>query len=153
MSSDESQEFLERLQRHPELYERVKGLLAVVENADGAALTADEAAERVVQEMRQIGHEALQAWATHKHAQVAHHGATRLGLQRRGKKKLYWLTRVGRIEVCEQLFSRQHEPDTIRRLFASTARVKCRGSSLGLERVVVDAGGGLFVCTSGREGL
>lgn len=86
MSSDESQELVKRLERHPELYEKVKDLLAIVENADGDALTADEAEERVVQEMRQIGHEALQAWATHKQAKVTHHCATRLGWQRRAKK-------------------------------------------------------------------
>ncbi len=86
MRSDESQEFLERLERHPELYERVKNLLQIVENADGGAMTADEAEEQVVQEMRQIGQEALQAWATHKEAKVAHTAATRLGLNRRGKK-------------------------------------------------------------------
>lgn len=86
MRSNESQELMERLARHPELYERVKDLLQIVENAAGDALTADEAEEKVVQEMRQIGQEALQAWATHKQAKVAHHSETRLGLRRRGKK-------------------------------------------------------------------
>lgn len=86
MRSDESQEFMERLERHPELYERFKDLLQVVENADGDALTADEAEERVVQEIRHLGHEALQAWATHKTRQVEHKCETRLGLHRRGKK-------------------------------------------------------------------
>ena len=86
MSSDEGQEFMERLARHPQLYERVKDLLEIVENADGDALTADEAEERVVNEMRQIGREALQAWATHKQAKLARAYETRLGVQRRGKK-------------------------------------------------------------------
>ena len=86
MRSDESQEFIEGLERHPELYERFKELLQIVENADGDALTADEAEERVVQEIRQLGHEALQAWAIHKTKHVQHHCETRLGLQRGGKK-------------------------------------------------------------------
>jgi hypothetical protein len=54
---------VERLERHPELYERFKGLLQMVENEAGEALTADEAEERVVEEIRRLGHEALQAWA------------------------------------------------------------------------------------------
>jgi len=86
MSSDKSTEFMERLARHPELYERFKELLEVVENADGDALTADAAEEMVVQEIRQLGHEALQAWALHKQTHVAHQYETRLGLRRRGKK-------------------------------------------------------------------
>jgi len=36
------------------------------------------------------------------------------------------------------LFSRPDEPDLIQRPFAATAQVRCRGYSLGLERVVVD---------------
>lgn len=86
MSSDESQELVERLQRHPALCERVKELLAIVENAEGDSLTADAAEEMVVHEMRHLGREALQAWAWRKEAKVAHHCATRLGLARRGKK-------------------------------------------------------------------
>lgn len=86
MRSDGRQELVERLQRHPELCERVKELLTIVENAEGDSLTADAAEERVVQEMRRIGREALQAWALGKEAKVAHHCATRLGLARRGKK-------------------------------------------------------------------
>jgi hypothetical protein len=35
----------------------------MVENEAGEALTADEAEERVVEEIRRLGHEALQAWA------------------------------------------------------------------------------------------
>ena len=86
MFSDESQEFLERLERHPQLYARVKDLLEIVENSDGDALTADAAEGKVIQEIRQIRHQALQAWATHKQAKVAHQRETRLGWQRRGKK-------------------------------------------------------------------
>lgn len=86
MNSAKSTEFMERLVRHPELYDRFQELLEIVENADGAALTADEAEEMVVQEIRQLGREALQAWASHKQTRVAHQYETRLGLQRRGKK-------------------------------------------------------------------
>ncbi|MDQ3754988.1 MAG: hypothetical protein M3371_09680 [Acidobacteriota bacterium] len=86
MSSDKHTELMERLVRHPELCERFKELLEIVENAEGAALTADAAEELVVQEIRQLGQEALQAWAIRKQTQVAHQYATRLGMQRRGKK-------------------------------------------------------------------
>jgi len=40
--------------------------------------------------------------------------------------------------VSEQLFSRPHEGNKVYRPFAHTAQVRCRGYSLGLERVVTD---------------
>ncbi len=122
MSSDESKEFMERLECYPKLYGRFQVLLEIVENADDGALTADEVEERVVQEMRHPGHQALQAWAIHKTKQVEHKCETRLELQRRGKK-LYWQTRRGQIEVMEQLFSRQNESSKILRPFSHTAKV------------------------------
>jgi hypothetical protein len=38
MSGEKNREFVERLERHPELYERFKGLLQMVENEAGEAL-------------------------------------------------------------------------------------------------------------------
>jgi uncharacterized protein YeaC (DUF1315 family) len=86
MRENRSKDFIERLEGHPELYERVKELLEIVENTDGDALTADEAEEMVVQEIRQLGHEALQAWAKGRLKKVEHNCETRLKLERRGKK-------------------------------------------------------------------
>ncbi len=53
-----------RLNRHPELRDKIVALLSVVENAEGDIVKANAAEERVVEEIRQIGQTALQAWAT-----------------------------------------------------------------------------------------
>ena len=63
---ERSQALVERLQRYPVLRARMEVLLEVVENASGDVVKADEAEERVIQEIRQMGQEALQAWAERK---------------------------------------------------------------------------------------
>lgn len=131
------QELIARLRRYPELSERIERLLEIVENADGDSLTADEVEERVVEEVRRIGHDALQGWAGRKAARLEGEYARRAGLERRGKKKLYWQTRFGQIAVGEQLW-RGKQSQQVLRPFAQAARVSCRSYSLGLQRVVTD---------------
>lgn len=65
----------ERLNRHPCLRARVESLLQVVEEAAGDCEKADAAERRMIEELRQMGHEALTAWAERgieKHAAVLH---------------------------------------------------------------------------------
>ena len=52
-----------RLNRHPLLRARVESLLAVVEDAAGDCEKANAAERRVIEELRQLGHAALTAWA------------------------------------------------------------------------------------------
>jgi hypothetical protein len=54
----------ERLNRHPELKARIEALLSVVENVEGDLVKANEAEERVVEEIQQLGQTALQGWAS-----------------------------------------------------------------------------------------
>jgi hypothetical protein len=54
----------ERLNRHPELKTKIESLLSVVENAEGDLLKANEAEQRMIEEVRQLGQVALQEWAT-----------------------------------------------------------------------------------------
>ena len=54
---------LERLDRHPLLRSRVESLLAVVEDAAGDGEQGNMAERRVIEELRQMGNEALTAWA------------------------------------------------------------------------------------------
>ena len=54
---------LERLNRHPFLRARVESLLEVVEDAAGDCEKADAAERRVIEELRQMGNDALTAWA------------------------------------------------------------------------------------------
>jgi chromosome segregation ATPase len=53
----------ERLEAYPHLKQRIEALLNVVENAAQDLERADEAEQRVIEELRQIGQQALQAWA------------------------------------------------------------------------------------------
>lgn len=50
---------VDKLNQYPELCERVKQLLAIVENAEGETTLADVAEQRIIDEMRVIGHELL----------------------------------------------------------------------------------------------
>lgn len=54
----------ERLQAHPQLRERFEEILAIVEAEVGTLDRADEAEQRVIEELRRLGQEALQDWAT-----------------------------------------------------------------------------------------
>jgi len=60
----------ERLREYPGLRERIEALVGVVENASGDVVKADEAEQRVVEELRQLGQAALQAWAERKQRRV-----------------------------------------------------------------------------------
>jgi hypothetical protein len=55
----------ERLNRHPRWRARVESRLAVVEDAAGDGEKADAAERRMIEELRQLGHDALTAWAEH----------------------------------------------------------------------------------------
>ncbi len=51
------------LRAHPDLRCRVASIARAVENCDGDLAEADAAEERLFEEMRQLGREALQGWA------------------------------------------------------------------------------------------
>ena len=57
----------ERLIGHPQLRERIEALLNVVENSAGDIEQADLAEQRVIEEVRQIGQQALSSWAETQH--------------------------------------------------------------------------------------
>jgi len=61
MLSDEA--MLRGLNAHPQIKRRIAALLAVVENASGDFKEADAAEMRLIEEIRRMGQEALQAWA------------------------------------------------------------------------------------------
>lgn len=63
MNSNNDQIFINRLNQHPELRERMESLLNVVENAAGDCTKADDAERYVIEELRKMGSEALHAWA------------------------------------------------------------------------------------------
>ena len=63
LTSGRDRVLLERLNCHPQMRARVESLLAVVEDAAGDCERADAAERRMIEELRQMGHEALTAWA------------------------------------------------------------------------------------------
>ena len=86
MPSANFSEFLERLRRHPELQAKFDALLDVVENAAGDVTKADEAEQRVFEELRQMGQQAIQAWAERKQQRVEADFDARSDLARKEKK-------------------------------------------------------------------
>ena len=53
----------ERLEKHPELKERVEMILDIVENTAGDVEKANEAERRAIETVRQLGNEIVQGWA------------------------------------------------------------------------------------------
>jgi len=60
----------QRLERNPELRERVHRLLDVIDAATGDCVTAAQAEARVVEEIRKMGVEALTAWSERAEAEA-----------------------------------------------------------------------------------
>lgn len=79
-------ELAERLRRHPDLQAHIEECLDVVENSGGDVAKADEAEHRLIELMRQMGLEAMQAWAERKRAKVEQQSDKRSDLARREKK-------------------------------------------------------------------
>ena len=91
---DSADSFLERLKKHPHLLARFQSLLDVVDNSSGDVVKAAEAEQRVVEELRQMGQEALQAWAERKHSRIEAESDSRSDLTRKEKK-----TSSGRLDL------------------------------------------------------
>ena len=77
----------ERLKAHPMLQGRIEAILDIVEDSAGKVARADEAERRMIEEVRQLGNEALQGWAECKveeqEGTVLRHGEA---IKRNGKK-------------------------------------------------------------------
>lgn len=77
----------ERLKAYPILQGRIEAILDIVEDSTGEVERADEAERRMIEEVRQLGNEALQGWAERKVEE--HEVAVRrqvAGVKRNGKK-------------------------------------------------------------------
>ena len=85
--SRRTQNLLERLEKHPQLKARIEAMLDVVENADGDVVKADEAEQRFIEELRQMGLDAMQSWANRKQAKVEAESESRCDLSRKEKKE------------------------------------------------------------------
>ena len=80
------QDFLERLQRYPELQAEFESLLQVVENSEGDVVKADQAEELVAQRLQLLGQQAIESWASRKHQKLEAESDSRSDLTRKEKK-------------------------------------------------------------------
>jgi fructoselysine-6-P-deglycase FrlB-like protein len=80
------QELLEKLNTHPTLRERVSNLLLAVEDETGDLTEADAAEMRIIDEMRQMGHESLSAWAQRQALKATETACQAGSVWREGKK-------------------------------------------------------------------
>jgi hypothetical protein len=88
MHSHKDQLFMTRLNHHPQLRARMETLLNVVENLAGDCTKADAAEQSVIEELRNMGNEALQCWADHAvQTATATVRQQQPALQGNGKKK------------------------------------------------------------------
>lgn len=53
----------ERLKAYPRLKERIESIINVVENSEGNIEKANEAEQRVIEELRQMGNDILHGWS------------------------------------------------------------------------------------------
>ena len=82
--SDEA--ILRALNAHPQIKSRIAAILAVVEDAAGDLKEADAAEIRLIEEIRRMGQEAMQAWASHQVDLVEQEIRRTAGVHREGKK-------------------------------------------------------------------
>lgn len=84
--SHHSRSLEERLSCHPELHQKIEQLLKVVESTGDDLARADEAERQVIETLRQMGHDALSAWATRRMSQASVQSAADPALRPCGQK-------------------------------------------------------------------
>jgi hypothetical protein len=76
-----------RLRRHPHLRARLEGLLDIIDNAGDDIEKASAAEQRIMEELRNMGNQALHAWAEsqeRRKAEPLEHSIP--GVKKKGKK-------------------------------------------------------------------
>ena len=82
--SDEA--LMAALRAHPELRKRVSSIVLAVEGGDGELKEADAAEERMVEETRHLGREALKSWAERRVEATEREIRQRPQMHRQGEK-------------------------------------------------------------------
>lgn len=85
--AERTQRLVEKLENQPEILDHLERILEVVENETGEAMTADEAEELLVVEMRRLGQSALGGWARRKESRLEAEYAQRKRMVKREKKR------------------------------------------------------------------
>ena len=81
-----TEDLVERLNRHPEFRDKVEALLDIVDNKSGDANKLDDAEDLIWEELRQMGHRALQDWTQRKHDRVVAESENRNELKKKEKR-------------------------------------------------------------------
>lgn len=63
--------FIEKLRGRPQLMERFEAILELTQSEEGELRTADEVEELLVEEVRRLGHRAMEDWASGAEERVA----------------------------------------------------------------------------------
>ena len=82
--SDET--FLDYLNKHPQLRSRFESLLLLVMDEKDELQEADAAELQLIEQMRRMGQESLQVWASEQVVKAAEQVAQENGVRRAGKK-------------------------------------------------------------------
>ncbi len=85
--SQEDQELLNLLNRRPDLKKRVKSILSIAGDDGESIIKADEAEERITEEVRRMGNEALTGWAESRIGKSESYLPADCDADRSGKKK------------------------------------------------------------------
>ncbi len=93
MLNDEA--LLTGLNAHPQIKARIVSLLSAVEDAGGDLKKADAAEQRMIEEMRRMGQEAMQAWAEGQVKKTEQALREQGHVQREGKKNSAGIRRSG----------------------------------------------------------
>ncbi len=91
----DDQALLNGLNAHPHIKARIMSLLAAVEDAGGDLKKADAAEQRMIEEMRRMGQEAMQAWADGQVKKTEQVLREQGHVQREGKKNSAGTPRSG----------------------------------------------------------
>jgi hypothetical protein len=84
--TEKDKDLLNLLNAHPTLRHRIEALMQIVEDTDGIIEKADAAEQRIIEELRKLGHVALTGWAEGKKEQVEKRLKEESGLRSAGKK-------------------------------------------------------------------
>lgn len=138
MTNSNGQTFIDRLNQHPKLRERVESLLNVVENVAGDCTKADDAEQHVIEALRKMGNDALHCWGDNAAIKSSEElDKEHPAVHRNGKKKIFWHSTFGEIEVIEPIFRR---PGKQLRPFSESAGLTARCCSIPLQRAMTDFG-------------
>ena len=67
--TDHKKSIEKQLDKHPRLKKRIEQLLEVMENVNGDFQKANDAEQKVIEELRKMGNEVLHDWASNREKQ------------------------------------------------------------------------------------